>query len=335
VILFCFFLISPLFLCSSELKQNLWNPTEFVWNLGLASLCDAGVDRDPFRYFQGSMNHPSFEWQDNDRVIWMRGVFVSHFCRHILPNLKKSLVVVIGDGDSSFPSECIDSNEMNQLIQDERVIHIFAQNCDYKGNSDKVTPIPIGIDFHTVAFRQEGIWEERGSPKEQETVLKEILLTLKPTSLRKPSAFVDFHLQDTMRTGFCQRFLSCGEDRTIIFNRLRNRLELDNAKAPMKRSDLWRTKGEYAFSISPHGNGLDCHRTWEDLVLGCIVIVKTSALDSLYEGLPVVIVKDWDEITESNMAKWLNQYKDAFTNPTYREKLTNGYWINKIKEKIK
>lgn len=100
----------------------------------------------------------------------------------------------------------------------------------------------------------------------------------------------------------------------------------------MPRTELWKRKGEYAFSISPHGNGLDCHRTWEDLVLGCIVIVKTSSLDPLYEGLPVVIVKDWSEVTKENLKKWLALYHDASENPAYRKKLTNAYWLRKIRE---
>ena len=67
--------------------------------------------------------------------------------------------------------------------------------------------------------------------------------------------------------------------------------------------------------------------------MGCIVIVKTSPLDPLYEGLPVVIVKDWSEVTSANLDKWLEQYKDAFTNPSYREKLTYKYWFSKILSK--
>ena len=42
---------------------------------------------------------------------------------------------------------------------------------------------------------------------------------------------------------------------------------------------------------------------------------KTSPLDALYEGLPVVIVNDWSEVTQENMDKWLFEYGDAFTNP--------------------
>lgn len=116
----------------------------------------------------------------------------------------------------------------------------------------------------------------------------------------------------------------------MIFHRLLTKGVIDYSSW-MSRSSLWKTKGQYAFSISPHGNGLDCHRTWEDLILGCIVIVKTSPLDSLYEGLPVVIVRDWEEINEENLNIWFEQYKDAFTNPVYRSKLTHNYWLDQIR----
>lgn len=65
----------------------------------------------------------------------------------------------------------------------------------------------------------------------------------------------------------------------------------------MPREATWRTMSQYAFCASPHGHGLDCHRTWEALALGCIPIVKSSALDDLYAQFPVWIVNDWSEVT--------------------------------------
>ncbi len=315
--------------------ENRWEPTEFVWNLGLASLCDEGLDKDPIAYFQGSIGTPRFDIDESSQVVWTRACFMKLFCSEVLPKLKKPIVLVIGDGDLSFPSQSISPFEMCQLIENKNILHIFAQNCDYRGESSKVSRFPIGIDFHTIAFKNLNIWDEKSTSKEQEAVLKGILSTLKPTDQRKLGAFVDFQLNDTMRSGDNQRYLEFGEDRTSIFNRIGCLKMIDYPECPMKRRELWQKKGEYAFSISPIGNGLDCHRTWEDLVLGCIVIVKTSPLDPLYEGLPVVIVTDWDEITEENMKKWLEQYKDAFTNPKYREKLTNTYWINKVRDELR
>ena len=84
---------------------------------------------------------------------------------------------------------------------------------------------------------------------------------------------------------------------------------------------------KHAFVLSPHGNGLDCHRTWEALCLGCIPIIKTSGLDQLFEGLPVWIVQDWTDVTETNMRSKIEEFR----NRTFQyEKLTLGYWQSKI-----
>ncbi len=165
-------------------------------------------------------------------------------------------------------------------------------------------------------------------PQEQETTLNTILKTLQPTHQRKKGAFIDFQHADTMHADL-KRYLKCAEDRQTIFKRLLPTGLIEHGPW-MRRSEVWKRKGQYAFSISPHGNGLDCHRTWEDLTLGCIVIVKTSPLDPLYKDLPVVIVKDWSEVTPENLDTWLLRYGDAFTNRTYREKLTHRYWFSKI-----
>ena len=72
----------------------------------------------------------------------------------------------------------------------------------------------------------------------------------------------------------------------------------------LPRAELWRLKGRYMFDISPRGRGLDCYRTWESLALGMIVIVERSPLDSLYDGLPVVVVDDLAAITDQKLRRW-------------------------------
>ena len=75
---------------------------------------------------------------------------------------------------------------------------------------------------------------------------------------------------------------------------------------------------KYKYVISPHGNGLDCHRTWESLALGCIPIIKTSPLDRMFEGLPVLIVKNWSDITQ----ELLNTFEPSGN----LDKLRLNYW---------
>ena len=78
------------------------------------------------------------------------------------------------------------------------------------------------------------------------------------------------------------------------------------------RKQTWETQRKYAFVISPHGNGYDCHRTWEALILGCIPVVKTSPLDVLFKDLPVLILKDWKELTKQLMEKTIQDFKNKY-----------------------
>jgi hypothetical protein len=56
--------------------------------------------------------------------------------------------------------------------------------------------------------------------------------------------------------------------------------------------------GNAKFVLSPPGNGLDCHRTWEALLLGTTPIVLSSGLDPLFNGIPAVVIDNWSKITE-------------------------------------
>ncbi len=65
-------------------------------------------------------------------------------------------------------------------------------------------------------------------------------------------------------------------------------------------------------------------------MLGCIPIVRTSPVDSLFEGLPVYIVQDWSEVTEDNLKKVLTD----FSQRTFDlNRLTLSYWMRQINAK--
>ncbi|MBA3721414.1 MAG: hypothetical protein H0W88_03335 [Parachlamydiaceae bacterium] len=328
-------IICLLLLLHLPLLGNYKTP-RYIWNLGLAIECDINPFKnglpenyqtnpplscvDPINYVK--------DVKDGD-IIWLQTHQVAHFYHNVLPNINSDFVLLINDGDRSFPSSYRSEFNVDALINDDHVIHIFSQNVSDSTSSKKVSGIPIGMDFHTVTNSNNCIIfsETQQSVYLQEQKLEYLLSQLLPTNQRINKAYVDFQLAD--------RGEFDGESRTSIFNQLHKTELIDYPSGRIPRQLLWQTKGKYAFSISPRGAGLDCHRTWEDLVLGCIVIVKTSPLDPLYEGLPVVIVKDWSEITPQNYDKWLKEYGNAFNNPSYRERLTNQYWMNVIRATAK
>lgn len=82
------------------------------------------------------------------------------------------------------------------------------------------------------------------------------------------------------------------------------------------------------YCLSPFGNGKDCHRVYEALLMGCIPIVKSSELDQLYKDLPILVVSDWKEINK----EFLNhKHKDMMKSLVNKDFLTIDFWQNKIR----
>jgi len=53
------------------------------------------------------------------------------------------------------------------------------------------------------------------------------------------------------------------------------------------------------FVVSPNGNGVDCHKTWESLYLKTIPIVTKSINIDFYKNYPMIIINDWSEFNPS------------------------------------
>jgi hypothetical protein len=49
------------------------------------------------------------------------------------------------------------------------------------------------------------------------------------------------------------------------------------------------------FCVSPRGNGIDCHRTWEALYLRTIPVVTRSPLTEHHRDLPLIVLDDWSQ----------------------------------------
>jgi hypothetical protein len=73
---------------------------------------------------------------------------------------------------------------------------------------------------------------------------------------------------------------------------------LDSSVTPKKYRELM-SKSVYV--LSPPGNGIDCHRTWEALFLGCIPVVKKDAWPFLHQNLNVVVLENWYDLTNLSL----------------------------------
>ena len=84
------------------------------------------------------------------------------------------------------------------------------------------------------------------------------------------------------------------------------------------------------FTFAPRGVApLDTFRIWESLIVGSFPIVKKSENTDmfLYEGLPILFINSWNEITQ----EFLEEQYEALSSKRYSvEKLYMEYWIQKI-----
>ena len=99
---------------------------------------------------------------------------------------------------------------------------------------------------------------------------------------------------------------------------------------------VYQRNRHYPLWLSPRGNGLDCHRTWEALYLDAIPIVWHSTLDSLYANLPIIIIHDWKEVNEEFLRVKLKEIaRKKLQQPSvYQyEKLRNTFWHRLILSK--
>jgi hypothetical protein len=97
------------------------------------------------------------------------------------------------------------------------------------------------------------------------------------------------------------------------------------------KTEYYQLISQYKFILSPPGAGEDCHRTWEALYVDVIPIVLESSISELYENLPIVSVKNWNDISEEFLEKEYDRIENLKKNGGFKiEKAYLEYWKNKI-----
>ena len=254
--------------------------TYYFNNRGFAQLCNKKLDiigSDTDKYFDIKYFSNLKEF---DKVFLTTNIF-KNFIEKV--NLNKKIIIILHCSDTGFPNEFSkkDKKDYIKLIENNKNIYkLYCVNFDLKQDHFKIKPIPLGIDYHSLSNKL--------SPLEQEQKL---------ISIYKNS--VSFE----KRLDLCYSFFQFNMFNRHNRDRYRAKKALDNVNfnvyqnKKIPREETWKNMVNYKWIISPHGNGLDCHRTYEAIALGCIPVVKTSTLDILYKDMPIIILNDWDEIS--------------------------------------
>ena len=270
-------------------------------------------------------------------------------------------IVVCGDGDLTMFREAVQRDKTNMFLMfllNPNVRGLFSQNMDihecrsflkekitklWAANAavfkmenppktledaihrveTKLKQIPIGMDYHTISTNPRHPWVTMGAakcegttPVEQERILVE--------NIRK--GMIPFY----------QRKIRIYSNVMLCPDRFNDRMDAIRVIPPglisqqtyfIPRTQTWKNMTDFAFVLSPFGNGMDCHRTWEALLCGCIPIVRSSVFDELFDGLPVLIVKEWTEISLQLLVSTISDFKNRHDNNELKyEKLELSYY---------
>jgi len=307
--------------------------TPWIWIKGIAALCDHRLPDDfpqgVHRNHEDSKTRSNFAYYESmsknirsGDIVWVRVNWLSFFLYKILPEIKVNFVLVTGDIDDSIPSDI--PEESAAILDSPMILHWFAQNYDGTP-SDKISPIPIGMDFHSIQQNEHWGVKQLSVTKQRE-VLEMINEKLKPMGSRTHKLYIDSQFSsrnDPVKFGSVNDLT-----RSDVYKMIHTDPVVHIQGQFQPQFEMWLQRGQFTFVLSHHGYGLDCHRTWEALVLGHVLVVQKSSLDPLYKDLPVIIIDDWNTINPLSVGEILS----IDFNKNYRtEKLTNQYWIDKMR----
>ena len=255
--------------------------------------------------------------QNDNMIIYLCSDTLRFFVANILPQIKHNFYLVSGDSDLTIPNEALSDDDVKTLVNNEYLQRWGAQNL-IKVTHPKLLQIPIGLDYHTIMADPGINWKkenEGSSPIEQEKILRTIFNNKKSFKNRLIKIYANAHHRP-------DRF----NDRTSSMEQIpRELLEVQDKTLP--RTDVWNNYSNYAFVLSPFGNGYDCHRTWEALCCGAIVIMRKTLQPELFKDLPVLNVNEWTDITPELLQKTIEDFSDRKFN---YNKLTLKYWTNRL-----
>ncbi len=306
---------------TEQMKPVAENDCYFVSSRGLLKSChirsptprsSCGWDAE---YLNALVKNPSLQF--NHMRIYVCSELLRYFVNAILPRIHVDFVLLTGDSDLSMPGEALNADELSRLLSNSHLRRWGAQNL-MRVSNPKQLQMPIGLDYHSFESDPSTGWRlptESKLPIEQDTLLQELRRGFAHFSKRLPKIYTN-----------AQHRLDRFNDRRNSIKTIPNSI-LTLQPYIIPRTNVWENYGKHAFVLSPFGNGFDCHRTWEALCCGCIVIVRNPFMKELFADLPILNVQEWSDVTPELLQKTIEEYSAKTFN---YEKLTLKYWLDQL-----
>ncbi|CAF1225302.1 unnamed protein product [Adineta ricciae] len=242
------------------------------------------------------LRQDKFESMHYGDVVFVKGDMFFRFFHGPFKNIDTPFVLVSHNTDSPAPGE------HRLRLNDKRILAWYATNPSI--TFPKLYPVPIGFpNAH---------WP-RGNIS---MLLHAAEKYRKPWHNRSTLLYVNF-------SPFTNRY-----DRPNALGRAKIFKNVQIINERISFETFLEHLGNAKFVLSPPGNGYDCHRTWEALLMGAAPVVVRSGVDSLFKQLPAVVLDRWENLTERYLSSLNFRSYDNLT-PTI---LFARYWRQKFRK---
>ncbi len=227
-------------------------------------------------------------------IIFVRSDLLRDFFLKIHKKISNPYILISHNSDQNIGDELL-------KYLDEKVIHFFAQNLT--STHPRCTPIPIGLQLRLYDKKNIGV---------------RLIEKYKNTANKKLNMFYSFSQETNPK-------------RSYLLSIIKENPHSIGAAKKLNKEEYYEKVASYCFNISPEGNGMDCHRTWESMYLNTIPIVERNASTVYWEsiGLPILLVEDWSVLSKlgkETLTERCETLSERFSSPA----LYMPYWTDKI-----
>jgi len=278
-----------------EKKRNHVGHHPLIGYLTFRNICDRVIDD-----FMEEFDPCDVKCGDS---IFVNIQYLDWFAEQVHDRIQHPYVLVTCDYGGALPTPA-----SKKLLYDPKCAAWFGRNMIFSYHP-KLVQLPFGQDMGCISIEHGVERPLLEACTKKSSVTKKHLLYMNHT----PRSYGDR-----------DKIVKLFENAPYCMTRNRSDAEYKHVSFEQYYEDLLSS----CFVISPLGLETDCIRTWEALALGCIPIMEHAFIDPLFEGLPVVIVHNWEQIDEEFLHKKYEQLKDLKD----IEKIFFNYWGAKIKE---
>jgi hypothetical protein len=241
--------------------------------------------------------------QETPKTIYIRSNNAK-YAIHFLKNLKNPFILISGSDDNSL-FYYITEKQRNDLINNKNCKKIFTENCK---PSKKVFNLPTGMysDYNAMDY------------------LKNRHLSTHLPDKKKFKIFCQFNNTHSSREE--AKNFSINSKLCDFFDPI-----LVRASNHQDRFKSLKLMESYSFTLCPRGYGIDTHRLFEAIALKSIPIVKSSIIDDIHYMLPIIVVKQWEDLNETLLRNELERLNSKYEG--IMDCITMDFWWNYIVNK--